>query len=145
MHNHAKILAFIRQQKLAVIATASQTARPESALIAYTEDDDLCLYFQTGIDTRKAANLKINPRVALTIGFSLENLVTVQYEGTATRLMEPADLEACKKRFVVKDSPTTAVYFNRPEVIFFKISPTWISYSDYAGMLPEVIELKTFK
>lgn len=140
-----KILDFLHRQKLGVIATTDPSRpTPESALIAFTEDDDLCLYFQTGKHTRKAANLAVNPHVSLVIGLSLDDLITVQYEGTAERITTPEGLEACKQRFIAKDSPTTEEYFNHPTAIFFKVTPTWIGCSDYSGEKPDVIELKEF-
>jgi len=140
-----KILAFLRRQKLAVIATVDPARpAPESALIAFTEDDDLCLYFQTGKHTRKAANLRVNPYVSLVIGLELDDLITVQYEGKAEQLITPEDLEACKQRFIAKDSPTTEEYFNHPSAIFFKVTPTWVGCSDYTGDKPDVIEIKEF-
>lgn len=141
-----KILEFLKRQKLAVIATCSSLRpTPESALIAFAEDDDLCLYFQTGRHTRKANNLKTNPHVSLVIGLSLQDLITVQYEGIAKRLVNEDELDNCKQRFIRKDSPTTAEYFNHPTAIFFKVTPTWVGCSDYSGAHPEVIELKKFK
>lgn len=140
-----KILDFLRRQKLAVIATVDPSRpTPESALIAFTEDDDLCLYFQTGKHTRKAANLRVNPHVSLVIGLELKDLITVQYEGRAEQLTAAEDLEACKQRFIAKDSPTTEEYFNHPTAIFFKVTPTWIGCSDYSGEKPDVIEIKEF-
>ncbi|MBX6334969.1 pyridoxamine 5'-phosphate oxidase family protein [Candidatus Saccharibacteria bacterium] len=115
-----------------------------AALIAFTEDDDLCLYFQTGKHTRKAANLRVNPYVSLVIGLELDDLITVQYEGKAEQLITPEDLEACKQRFIAKDSPTTEEYFNHPSAIFFKVTPTWVGCSDYTGDKPDVIEIKEF-
>ena len=140
-----KILDVLHQQKLAVIATVDPSnPTPESALIAFTEDDQLNLYFQTGRHTRKAANLQQNPHVSLVIGLDQQNLVTVQYEGVARQLTTKEQLEACKQRFIAKNSPTTEEYFNHPTAIFFKVTPTWIGCSDYSGEKPEVIELKEF-
>lgn len=145
-HDRGKVLGFLRRQKLAVIATSSpMLPTPESALIAFTEDDDLCLYFQTGRHTRKATNLKTNPHVSLVIGLTLNDLITVQYEGVAEQITQENDLEVCKQRFIRKESPTTEEYFNHPTAIFFKVRPTWIGCSDYSGACPEVIELKEFK
>ena len=145
-HLHkTKILRFLNSQKLAVIATTGILhPAPESALIAFTEDEELCLYFQTGKHTRKAANMKVNSHVSLVVGLSLDDMMTVQYEGKATQLTSVAELEACKQRFISKDSPTTAEYFNHPTAIFFKVTPTWIGCSDYSGSQPEVIEIKEF-
>lgn len=141
----SKILNFLKSQKLAVISTVDPSRpTPESALIAFTEDENLCLYFQTGKHTRKAANLKVNPNVSLVIGLSLHDMITVQYEGKAVQLTKSSDLEACKRRFIAKDSPTTEEYFNHPTAIFFKVTPTWIGCSDYSDSRPEVIEVKDF-
>ncbi len=138
-----KILDFLKTQKLAVIATSgSERPSPESALIAFTEDENLCLYFQTGRHTRKAANLRVNPRVSFVFGLSLDDMVTVQYEGTAKQLTTKDELEECKRRFIAKVSPTTEEYFNHPTAIFFKVTPTWIGCSDYRSQKPVVIELK---
>ncbi len=140
-----KILDFLKTQKLAVIATSGpERPSPESALIAFTEDENLCLYFQTGRHTRKAANLKANPHVSLVFGLSLGDMITVQYEGIAKQLTTKDELGECKRRFIAKDSPTTAEYFNHPTAIFFKVTPTWIGCSDYRGKKPEVIELTQF-
>jgi general stress protein 26 len=140
-----KILDFLRTQKLATISTANpETLQPESALIAFTEDDNLCLYFQTGKHTRKAQNLKANPRVAFVFGLVHQEMFTVQYEGVVKQLTTAEELEACKQQFIAKDSPTTEYYFNHPSSIFFKVTPTWIGCSDYRGKKPDVIEIKDF-
>jgi len=140
-----KILDFLGGQKLATISTVDpERPTPESALIAFTEDEELRLYFQTGKHTRKAANLKVNPHVSLVIGLSLTDLVTIQYEGVAEQLTSLEDLEFCKQQFIAKDSPTTEEYFNHPTAIFFRVRPTWIGCSDYSGKRPEVIEIKEF-
>jgi general stress protein 26 len=142
MTNPQTILNVLHKQKLAVIATVGKASTtPESALIAFTEDDDLNLYFQTGRHTRKATNLKTNPHVSLVVGLNQHDLITVQYEGIAIQLTEPADLEALKQRFIAKESPTDEKYFNHPTAIFFKVTPTWIGCSDYSGPKPHVIEL----
>lgn len=140
-----KILNFLRTQKLATISTCNpKTLQPESALIAFTEDDSLCLYFQTGKHTRKAQNLKVNPKVALVFGLAHKEMFTVQYEGVAKQLTTVDELEFCKQQFIAKDSPTTEYYFNHPTSIFFKVIPTWIGCSDYRGEKPDVIEIKDF-
>jgi general stress protein 26 len=141
-----KLITFLRVQKLAVIAThGSLDQAPESALIAFAEDEQLCLYFQTGRHTRKAKNLQINAFVSFVIGFDLNIKTTVQYEGKAQKITEEAHLEQCKQLFIAKGSPTTVKNFNNPNTIFFKVTPTWIGYSDYSDGKPNVFELKQFK
>jgi len=146
MTNKQKLLDFFSKQKLAVISTSnSKNPTPESALIAFTEDENLCLYFQTGKHTRKAQNLKVNPHVSIVIGLTLEDLKTAQYEGVATRLTGEMKLKECKEMFHQKNSPTTEEYFNHPSAIFFEVTPTWIGFSDYSGKKPKVTEIKSFR
>jgi general stress protein 26 len=141
-----KIHNFLKLQKLAVISTNEPMhLSPESALVAFAEDSNLSLYFQTGVHTRKAVNLRTNQHVSLVIGLTLETLITVQYEGVAQRLSAPDDLDNCRKLFLEKHSPTTEEYFNHPSAIFFRVTPTWIGCSDYSRDSAEVIEIKTFE
>ena len=154
--NERKILSILRLQQLAVISTIGiprperfypgvQQEVPESALVAFTEDDMLHLYFQTGRHTRKAANLEHNPYVSLVISQTVEGepypMVTVQYQGVARQLTKPEELEACKQRFIAKDSPTTEKFFEDPSAIFFEVAPIWIGCSDYTCEPPKVIEI----
>ena len=141
--NTVKVLDFIRSQKLSVIATSDlHTPSPESAVVAHAEDDNLCLYFQTGRHTRKAANLRVNPHVSLVIGFGLDPMITVQYQGKARQLTDPAEIAAAKQRFYDKNSPTTRAFLEHPTAILFKVEPSWIGCSDYTGPTPQVIEIK---
>jgi len=74
----------------------------------------------------------------------MSDKITVQYEGRAELLVQEKDLEKCKQLFIAKNSPTTKKYFNSPSAIFFKVSPTWIGYSDYSDKKPGVFEIKHF-
>jgi general stress protein 26 len=151
-----KIKDILGRQQLAVISTVGPPNPdrcypgitqdvPESALIAFAQDDDLKLYFQTGRHTRKAANLAHNPFVALVISHTLNSApypnVTVQYQGRVRQLKSTEDIETCKQRFEAKDSPTTERFFNDPTAIFFEVKPVWIGCSDYSTEPPQVIEI----
>lgn len=105
MSKKEQILEFLQKNKLAVIATcASDIKSPESALIAYCEDSELCLYFQSNKYTRKVQNLKVNPNVSCVIGLDM-NLVTMQYEGYTKQITTPNALEVCKQLFITKKIP----------------------------------------
>ncbi len=126
-------------EKFTTISTVGRNSKPESALIAFVEDESLRIYFQTGTGTRKFTNLKTNGNVAFVIGFGK---TTVQYEGIAKRVEDTKIIEQIKKKFVNKNSPTTKEFLNRPIVSFFEVMPTWIGYSDYSTDTPIVSELK---
>jgi len=136
-----KILAVLQENQLAVIATVDRgCSTPESALIAYVQDDALNLYFQTGLRTRKAANLRHNPHVSLVVGLDLQERLTLQYQGVARQLADEQEIAECKQRFLDKNSPTTPGYFDYSDTILFKVTPTWIGCSDYSGERPFVVE-----
>lgn len=123
----ARLKKFLNSHQLAVIATLDpKNPTPESALIAFVEDDNLCLYFQTGKYTRKAQNLSKNPYVSFVIGHTLDELATMQYEGRCEQLQSKDLINDCKQRFLSKNSPTTLEYLERPDAILFKATPVWI-------------------
>ncbi len=143
--DYSKIYGFLKAHKLAVVSTGGAKNRaPESALIAYVEDQDLCLYFQTSRHSRKASNLSINHKLSFVIGLDVADKATLQYEGIAVRFEKEDDITKCKQCFADKDSPTTAKHLERPDIVFFKVSPVWIGFSDYSKSKPEVIELTDF-
>lgn len=138
------VAAFLKSQQLAVLSTTDSSA-PESALIAFVEDEELCLYFQTGAATRKVQNLRINPRVSLVMGLTSNEKVTLQYQGQAEEIIVAQEIIRCKQRFYDKNSPTTRNYLERPDAIFFKIEPRWLRYSDYTdSSRAKVFEMTNF-
>jgi len=140
-----KILQFLQTQKLAVIATnPSATSSPESALVAFAEDSELNIYFQTGADTRKAIAITANPCVSFVVGLTIKDLKTIQYEGKACQLTDVAEVQSCKRLFERKKSPTTRTFLDRPGIKFYKVIPVWVGYSDYTKSVPEVFEIASF-
>ena len=142
MDARQKIQNILDSTQLATIATVNPTnLQPESALIAFVESDSLELYFQTGTNTRKFENLKINSKVSFVIGFGR---TTVQYEVDASEVRDEAKMIRIRQLFLDKNSPTTAEFLNRPEISYFEVCPTWIGYSDYSHEKPIVFELTEF-
>ena len=95
MDKKQEILEFLRAHRLAVQATASIEGRPQAAVVGYAITDNFEIVFDTLASTRKALNLRANPRLAFVIGgLKTADERTVQYEGIAD---EPtgAELEGC--------------------------------------------------
>jgi len=128
---------YLDRHAIAVLASASAAGAPQAALMGIAVVDDLSLVFDTVTTTRKYANLKSNPRVALVVG--CEDEITLQYEGEAEELAGDA-LTAAK-----------AVYFARwpdgrareswPNIAYFKVMPRWIRHSDFSQPPPRILEL----
>lgn len=128
----------LRTNVLAVLSTLADQYQPQSALVAFAEDKDLNLYFQTRLTSRKHKNLSEHRKVSLVIGWDINDLVTVQLEGVAN---EVPSTSVVKALFVKKESPSTSEYLNHADARFYKVNPSWVRYSDYSTKPPHIWEL----
>ncbi len=136
-----RLLEFLRQHRLAVQASVSATSGPQAAVVGYAVTDQFEIVFDTLDSTRKAANLRQNRRLALAIGGLIAgDERTVQYEGVAD---EPSgtELERLKKVYygAYPDGPSRLSW---PGLIYVRVRPTWIRYSDYNVSPPEIVEFR---
>ncbi len=115
---------------MTIISTVSESGQPQSALIGFAEDESGSLYFQTKESSRKAANLQLSNKVSFVIGWDVASLTTLQYQGNAERVTSETEISAFKQRFIDKKSPA-AQYLENPDVQFYKVTPTWLRYSNY--------------
>jgi general stress protein 26 len=137
--NAKLLLDFLRQHRLAVQASVSENESPQAAVVGYAVTDKFEIIFDTLDSTRKAHNLRKNPKVALVIGgLSDGEERTVQYEGVAD---EPSgeELERLKKVYyeAYPDGPSRLSW---PGLIYVRVKPTWIRYSDFSVDPPEIEE-----
>ena len=137
----AGLLLFLRQHRLAVQASVSPGSRPQAAVVGIAVSDRFEIVFDTIETTRKAQNLRQNSHVALIVGgLILGDERTVQYEGEVD---EPvgAELERLKAVYysVYPEGPTR---INWPGLIYMRVRPTWIRYSDYNVNPPQIIEFR---
>lgn len=137
--NPKALLEFVRLHRLAVEATVSAAGAAQAAVVGFAATDQFEIVFDTLETTRKAANLRQNRRVALVIGgLAPGDERTVQYEGLAD---EPsgADLERVRAAYyaVYPDGPSR---LNWPGLIYIRVRPTWVRYSDYTRDPPEIVE-----
>ena len=129
------LLAFLRAQKWAVQSSVASSGAPQAAVIGVAITDRFELVFDTLGDTRKAANLRANPRIALVIGW--DDGQTVQLEGTAD---EPRGVELNPLRDVYLEKfPDGRERMALPGITYFRVRPTWIRYSDFRGAAPSIV------
>lgn len=138
--NAQKLLEFLRSNRLAVQASLSPGG-PQAAVVGFAISDTFEIVFDTLQTTRKARNLRRNPHIAFVIGGLIaRDERTVQYEGTAD---EPSgdELESLKKVYysAFPDGPNRA---NWPGMIYIRVRPKWIRYSDYNQNPPEIVEFQ---
>jgi len=134
----AELIAFLRAQKWAVVASAGPGGAPQAAVIGVAVTDDLELVFDTLGSTRKAANLTRDPRVAVVIGW--DDAQTVQLEGIADQ--PTGDERARLQRAYFERFPDGPSRLAWPGITYFRVRPTWLRYSDFRGAEPVIIEQK---
>jgi pyridoxine/pyridoxamine 5'-phosphate oxidase len=102
---------------------------PEAAVMAVSQTDKLELIFQTPNDSRKYANLQNNPHVAVVIGWSQEDFMTLQYEGIARKVTDDTERAECARVHDAKKGPSAPSYSHVLENKFFVVTPAKIRYS----------------
>lgn len=127
-----ELLTFLRAQPWAVEASVTPDAAPQAAVVGVAVTDALELVFDTLGETRKASNLRQNPRVAFVIGW--DHAQTVQYEGVADEPTGDA-LTALQAVYFARfpDGPARLAW---PTLTYFRVRPTWIRYTDFRGAQP---------
>ncbi len=125
--NVEEVFQFMNSERLAVLATVGDEAKPEAALMGFAVTPELEIIFDTVKSSRKYPNLKKNPRVAWVIGCTTE--VTVQYEGVAEELAGE-ELAKYKKTYfsAFPDGPARESW---PGITYFVVRPKWVRYCDY--------------
>jgi nitroimidazol reductase NimA-like FMN-containing flavoprotein (pyridoxamine 5'-phosphate oxidase superfamily) len=123
-----KIKNLFESHQLTVISTIdSENDKPESAVVAFAEKEDLSLIFGTSNQTRKYKNLQKNKNVSFVIGWSSET-GSVQYEGVAREL---SDDEAVQHGgLMVLKNRQTEEFVIREDQRYFLVIPKWIRYVD---------------
>jgi general stress protein 26 len=136
----AELLQFMRGQRLAVQASTGPAATIQAALVGIAVTDSLELVFDSLETTRKVRNLRRVPNVAFVLGGWLTgDERTVQYEGVAD---EPTgdDLDRLKATYFAAwpDGPSRASW---PGLVYIRVRPEWIRYSDFTNDPPTIVEL----
>jgi pyridoxine/pyridoxamine 5'-phosphate oxidase len=137
--NEAALLTFLRAQRWAIEATASTALAPQAAIVGIAVTQALELVFDTLASSRKAANLRANPRIALVIGgWNESDARTVQYEGVAD-FPSGAELERLRQVYFTAfpDGPTRLSW---PGITYVRVKPAWIRYSDFSRDHPLITE-----
>jgi general stress protein 26 len=135
----AALLAFLRSHRVAVEASVAPEGGAQAAAVGIAVTDRFEIVFDTLGSSRKARNLRANPAVAFVLGGLVPGEErTAQYEGVAD---EPsgAELEALKQIYyeVYPDGPSRLSW---PDLIYVRVRPRWIRYSDYTPATPLIVE-----
>ena len=135
----AELLSFLQGQKIAVQASVSADGAPEAAIVGIVVTDSFEIFFDCTTVSRKVANLRANPKIALVIGGTIAgDERTVQLDGIAD---EPTgkDLSRLKKAYF-KTYPDGKGREKWPDIAYMRVKPTWVRYSDYNQIPPVIVE-----
>jgi hypothetical protein len=132
-----EVLALMRRSSFWVEATTHANGAPQAAVIGVAVGDSFELVFDTLDSTRKCANLRREPRVALAMW---AGEATVQVEGVTD---EPtgAELAAAKRVYFATfpDGPDREKWAG---ITYVRVKPTWIRATDFSGAEPAITELR---
>jgi general stress protein 26 len=134
----SELLDFLREHRLAVQASSTLSGPPQAAVIGIVTSDALEIFFDTLGSSRKAANLRADPRIALVVGWDLERGRTAQLEGVVD---EPQlDELARLQRLYFERFPDGRDRLEWPDICYFRVRLTWARYSDFAAAPPIIYE-----
>jgi hypothetical protein len=135
-----ELLAFLREHRLAVQASVSPDGASQAAVVGIAVTDRFEIVFDTLDATRKARNLRNNPTIALVIGGLTGEERTAQYEGVAD-IPAGDELERLKAIYygVYPDGPSRLAW---PGLIYVRVRPMWIRYTDYTVAPPLIVEFR---
>ncbi len=132
----ADALAFLKHNKVGVLATSAGDYQIHASMVYYTANDNFNIFIITSVDSRKFKALQAHPQVAFTVA-TPDVPQTLQIEGMAMDIS--LDEEAAKKKdelFTVLNSnpwfypPSSKLDPTESAIVW--IRPTWIRWADYA-------------
>ncbi|HVT07801.1 MAG TPA: pyridoxamine 5'-phosphate oxidase family protein [Polyangia bacterium] len=132
----AQLVRLLREYRLAVVSTVGPDGAPQSAVVGCAVSDQLEVVFDTLDTTRKAANLRRDPRISVVIGWDGE--MTAQLEGVADF---PAGDELERIRAVYFQAyPDGRDRLAWPGITHVRIRPRWVRWSDFVQRPPFIFE-----
>jgi hypothetical protein len=133
------LLEFMRSEKYAVQTSVSASGLPQAAVVGIAVTDRFEIVFDTIASSRKATNLRANPAIAFVIGGTRDgDERTLQYEGVAD---EPfgGELERLLATYYMR-FPEGPERRSWPGLIYVRVKPTWIRYSNFNAQPPDIVE-----
>jgi general stress protein 26 len=128
-------LSFLVNTDVGILATSSRDGQPSARMVYYTCDDSFNLYFITLKNTRKAAQIAQNSRVAFVVS-EIDSPHTIQIEGEAHDISATATNDAMLTDFVKRLAAHTQfgiplTHLDASELMFYRITPSWIRWGDF--------------
>ena len=130
------LVRLLREDRLAVVSTVAADGAPQSAVVGCAIGDDLEIVFDTLEQTRKARNLRRDPRVSVVIGWDRDR--TAQIDGLADF---PTGAEGERIRALYFQAyPDGRDRLAWPGITHVRVRPRWIRWSDFTRQPPFIFE-----
>lgn len=122
------------QQNLGVISTTTTNNTPQSAVVYFSYDENLNIYFTTRTNSRKYTNLTQNPHVSFVI-FNGALSETIQIEGSASFITDPGEQAALFSEVIEiatnYNSQPPVDQLGESEIAFVKITTSWARIGNF--------------
>ena len=133
-----KILKVIKGSKLASLATVVNGKPWVRYVVARSEG--LTIYICTFKDSRKVKQIKKNPNVHLTIGWSMEN-IEAPYVQIAAKAKMRSD-SAIRRKLWLDFMKKYYTGIDDPEYVVIEAKPEFIEYMDSETRIPQIYKVK---
>jgi GNAT superfamily N-acetyltransferase len=125
--DRGELIAYVRAQRDGVVSSLGPEGAPQAAYLPITATDRAELVFDARATSRKIANLRRDPRVAVVVGG--RDGTTLQCEGVAD-LPVGAAREACAAAYL-DAFPQFASSLADDGVVLVRVRLTWARFGDY--------------
>ncbi len=128
-----KVLEFLESNRVGVLSVLLKDGSPHGATVHFSHQNNPAkFFFLTDRTYRKCEALLEGGlvRASFVIGFSEEEMKTLQLDGTVRIVSDGEELAALKKIHFQK-IPTAKEHENDPDSVFLEFTPTWWRYTDY--------------
>jgi general stress protein 26 len=128
-----RIANFLSQHGICSLTTLLPDGSPHAAALHFSHSaGGFEFTFLTKKSSRKAAALLNGGSVrgAIVVGFSEEELITLQLDGEVVLVSDEAELHEIRRSYFAKH-PSSKKYEGDPAYAFLKFTPTWWRYTDY--------------
>ncbi|MFJ4109450.1 pyridoxamine 5'-phosphate oxidase family protein [Oerskovia enterophila] len=130
-----QLVEYVRAQGAGVVATLGPDGSPQAAYLSLTATDRGELVLDARESSRKIANLRRDPRIAVAVGGA--DGTTLQCEGVAD-LPEGRERERCAAAYAAR-FPEFAGSLAQDGIVLVRVTVTWARYGDFrpeAGRTP---------
>jgi general stress protein 26 len=125
-----KVIAAARQiigaQQFCAFITLDEKGLPQVRTVnPFAPEEDMTVWFATGVQTRKVAEIKANPHVALYYADHGNGTGYVQISGTAVLVSDKAEIERHRRAYWAQSFP------NDKNLIMVKVVPDRLDVINY--------------